>query len=781
MELYSQEFYRGVIEQLENGYAYHKIITDASGKAVDYRFLEVNKAFENLTGLKRDEIIGRTVREVLPNIEKDPVNWVSRYEKVALKGKTDEFEAFSPLMNRWYRVKAFAPEHGFFVTVFSDVSAVKSSLQKLETNEIQLRYYALENNRDGLWDWNLSTNEIYFSTMCMKLLGYTQDEPLEEVLEWDSRIHPEDIEPANIAMDKHLAGVASVFCFEHRLICNDESFIWILNRAKICERGKSGQPLRIIGTWTDISDRKQAEIALKESEELHRNLVDLSPDPFVILQHGKYQLVSAKFFELFGYTQADVDRGLSFLNLVRAEDLPAVKQRYQDRLTGKPLSRTFHIDMIAKDGRVIPCETSSALIHYKGHPADLVIIRDISERKTMEENRGKLEGQLRQIQKMEAIGTLTGGIAHDFNNLLTVINGHAEMAIMKLKTECNLGKDIQAILEAGKRAENLTRQLLTFSRKQSIRPEVIDINTIISSMDKMMRRLIGEDIRIKTILDPAIPAVKVAPGHMEQVLVNLIVNARDALAARFDNPMTKEITIRTSRVFPEEGFLLRNPGSQPGSHVLLTVSDNGIGMDAQTKEKIFEPFFTTKGKGKGTGLGMSTVYGIIYQNKGIIDVYSEPGKGTVINIYFPCTDAEQQPPTAVDCCLDDFRGNESILLVEDDDPVRNVALQSLKELGYHVYDAPDGVAAVGVITAQSLKVDLVFTDVVMPRMNGIKLGEELKHLLPGVKILYASGYSSSHVQKEGLVREDFHFLQKPYSILSMAKKIRAVLDESPKP
>ena len=390
----------------------------------------------------------------------------------------------------------------------------------------------------------------------------------------------------------------------------------------------------------------------------------------------------------------------------------------------------------------------------------------------------KLEEQLRQSQKLEAIGTLAGGIAHDFNNLLTVINGHAEMSMMALESDRSSHKDIISILSAGKRAKTLISQLLAFSRKQIYAPKIIEINRAISSLDKMLRRLIGEDIGIESNLGEGIPLIKADPGQIEQILMNLIVNARDAINEKGTIAADKKIIIETGQTVIDEAFVAKHTGSKVGLHVVLTVSDTGTGMEEKIREKIFEPFFTTKDKGLGTGLGMSTVYGIVKQNNGSIYAFSEPGLGTRIKIYWPATEEEKAPDETQVMTKAAFSGQESILVVEDDEGVRNFVSTALNDFGYTVHEAINGKKALEILNQNGMKIDLIITDLIMPEMNGKELALEVGKILPEIRVLFTSGYTEDHIVNSGSLDRGIYFLQKPYSIQTLAKKVREVLDKN---
>ena len=396
----------------------------------------------------------------------------------------------------------------------------------------------------------------------------------------------------------------------------------------------------------------------------------------------------------------------------------------------------------------------------------------LAERKQAEEGKAILQEQLRQSQKMESIGQLAGGVAHDFNNILTVIHGYSELVINSLEPSNPLRDDVKEIKTAAERASALTRQLLAFSRKQVLQPKVIDLNASVTNMMKMLRRMIGEGIQLNTLLAEDLGTIKADPGQIEQVILNLAVNAKDAM------PNGGKLTVETSNVEVDQGYANLHLNVAPGPYVMLSVSDTGVGMTPEVRERVLEPFFTTKEKGKGTGLGLSTVYGIVKQTGGNIWIYSEPGQGSTFKIYLPRVDEDidflQQSSVETKSQV----GSETILLVEDEKMVRNLALTILKRQGYNVLEAENGDHALHIIQEQNGNpIHLMLTDVVMPGMSGQELWERLKPQYPGMKVIYMSGYTDEAiVEKHGLSAPGIHFLQKPFPPDTLVKKIRTVLD-----
>jgi signal transduction histidine kinase/ActR/RegA family two-component response regulator len=382
----------------------------------------------------------------------------------------------------------------------------------------------------------------------------------------------------------------------------------------------------------------------------------------------------------------------------------------------------------------------------------------------------KSEDQLRQAQKMEAVGRLAGGVAHDFNNLLTVVTGYSDFLIRQLDEGSVMRKDAEEIQRAADRAAALTRQLLAFSRKQVLQPRVLDLNEVVAGMEKMLHRLIGEDIELRCTFATPLGRVKADQGQIEQVILNLVVNARDAM------PQGGKLGIATSNVFLDQATAFRNRNLPPGPYLMLAISDTGVGMTNEVKAHIFEPFFSTKGVGKGTGLGLATCYGIVTQSGGDIGVYTESGCGTIFKIYLPLLSESTGESPMVKPSTDLPSGHESILVVEDDAAVRRLATTVLKGCGYHIQEAVNAVEALKFIENPS-RFDLVITDVVMPQMSGKQLYEELKKRVPSAKVLFISGYTDDALAHHGVLDEGLEFLEKPFSPARLAQKVRAVLDE----
>jgi two-component system, cell cycle sensor histidine kinase and response regulator CckA len=475
---------------------------------------------------------------------------------------------------------------------------------------------------------------------------------------------------------------------------------------------------------------------------------------------------SPSYYTTLGYT-ADELQQTSWFEQIHPEDRALVQAAGNEaRETGS--GRRVEYRMRHKDGTWRYLEsTASAIRGEDGLVEQLVIVnRDITARRRLEE-------QFRQAQKMEAVGRLSGGIAHDFNNLLGVIIGYSEILADHLPQSDPDRENVDEIINAGRRAASLTRQLLAFSRQQVLEPKALDLNEVVSETEKMLRRMVGEDIHFTTVLHKPLSTVKADPGQLEQVLMNLAVNARDAM------PHGGNLTIGTSEVEIDQLFAQRcSFPFRPGVYVLLTVTDTGIGMDAETQAHIFEPFFTTKDKNAGTGLGLATVYGIVKQSGGHIEVVSEPGIGSTFKVYLPAIAEPPQKTLVVSPLVDPLHGNETVLLVEDEPSLRVLARNLLRSLGYVVFEANTGEEALNLAKTLSV-INVLLTDVVMPGMNGKALAEQLVQERPGIKVIYMSGYTGQGIGNKGELCPTGIFLPKPFTRETLAKKVRAALEMLP--
>ena len=500
----------------------------------------------------------------------------------------------------------------------------------------------------------------------------------------------------------------------------------------------------------------------QQAEEKYRTLVQNANDAIFIIQDGVIRFSNNKTENLFGYSAGEL-AAIPFSNHVH----PADREKIYDGNSEKSRQREFpkppSFRIRNKSGQEFWVELKAVDIEWEKKPATLNFASDITEQK-------KLEAQFLQAQKMEAVGRLAGGVAHDFNNLLTVINTNSQLALMDLKEGDPLREKFESIQTAGQRAANLTRQLLAFSRRQVVEMKVVNLNGILQDLEKMLRRLIGEDIILSAVLDENLGRVKADAGQIEQVIFNLVVNARDAM------PRGGKLTIETTNATLDHEFAHTHLGVKPGRYVMLSVSDNGVGMEAEVRERVFEPFFTTKEKGKGTGLGLSTVYGIVKQTGGEITFYSEPGQGTTFKIYLPQVDEPLEGATLKESNGKLPSGHETILVVEDEEEVRRLAVEILHRHGYRVLEASHGGAALLLCEECQEPIHLLLSDVVMPEISGPDFARRLKYFRPEIKVLFMSGFPDNALLQHGILDRGVIFLQKPFSIEGLTKRVREALD-----
>jgi two-component system cell cycle sensor histidine kinase/response regulator CckA len=525
---------------------------------------------------------------------------------------------------------------------------------------------------------------------------------------------------------------------------------------------------------TSEKERKGIEEALRESEEKFRQMYDEAPVGYHELdREGRIIRVNRTELEILGYTAEEL-LGRHVWKFVVEEEI--TRQVIMAKITGDVSFReTFERTYRRKNGTTLPVLIEDRTIRdKKGRIIGIrSMIEDISERRRAEEVLQKSEEQLRQWQRVEAIGRLAGGVAHDFNNLLMTIKGRSELLLGELDPRDPRHEEVEEIRKAAERATSLTRQLLAFGRRQVLQPQVLDLNEVVANMDRMLQRLIGEDIQLLTILDPELWSVKVDPGQFEQVIMNLAVNARDAM------PGGGKLTIETANVVLDEDYARRHVSVKPGPCVMLAVTDNGIGMDKEVQSHLFEPFFTTKEKGEGTGLGLSTVYGIIKQSGGNIWAYSEPGQGTTFKVYLPRVEeaVKKYTPRTAPTVLPG--GSETVLLVEDEEAVRTIVSKILKNKGYTVLEAHHGNEALRICEHYDGPIQLMVTDVVMPQMSGRELAERLMLLRPEIRVLFMSGYPDNALVHHGVLGASTAFLQKPFTLNALEYKIRELLDAPP--
>lgn len=622
----------------------------------------------------------------------------------------------------------------------------------------------------GTWDWDMASNLITLNDNWGRMLGLDDSLTVLDSADLKAMVPKEMHTELEKTMEGHLRGVLPLYEMEHPFRHRDGHLVWVLVRGQAAHDDK-GKPVRVSGTYLDITQRRQAESALLRSETHLRTLLDTLPD-LVWLKDvdGVYISCNKKFERFVGHTEAQLmgktdfdlfDRELA--EFFRANDRAAIE-------ANKPTMNEEEV-VFPDDGHAEILETVKTPLHSPDGElmGVLGVARDISERKQAESEREKLQSQLVQAQKMEAIGRLAGGIAHDLNNLLVPMIGYSELLLDELDADDQTIESLESILNAGFRARDLVRQLLAFSRKQPLEFGLVDVNLVIGNFRPLLRRTIPEDIRILVNLTPDIKPIIADSVQIEQILMNLAVNAIDAMKGK------GLLTIETLLVELDETYAAAHSDVVPGEYLQLSISDDGAGMDEATRERIFEPFFSTKGE-QGTGLGLATVFGIVKQHGGDIWVYSELGVGTTFKVYLPVSSDRTIVERELEDDLTELRGSETILLVEDNNEVRRLVETTLRQYGYHIYTARSGENALELLKNASFVPDLLLSDVVMPGMNGRELYEELAPRFDKMKVLYMSGYTDDVIVHRGILEQGIHLLQKPFSTVALATKVRRLLE-----
>ncbi len=524
----------------------------------------------------------------------------------------------------------------------------------------------------------------------------------------------------------------------------------------------------------DITDRKRMEEELARSANRLRIVLENAPGGIIAVERESKSivLVNETICRMLGYRREEILQ-MSPADLHPPQARAAVMHEFERILRGEIVGLQ-DFPLLRRDGSVFFADVETTLLELDHQACVLGIFTDITEHKRAEEEKEKLKAQLIQAQKMESVGRLAGGVAHDFNNMLGVILGHVELALARLDTHHPVFDDLEEIRKAGERSAELTRQLLSFARKQVVSPRVLDLNSVIEGMLKMLRRLIGEDIELIWLPGSRLGHLKMDPLQIDQILANLCVNARDAIRGM------GRITIETGTQALQEPVDPSDAAFEPGIYIFLAISDDGCGMDRETRGKLFEPFFTTKDVGKGTGLGLATVYGIVKQNRGFIEVDSEPGKGATFRIYFPrCDSAVEESRPDGKAGSSAGQGNETILLVEDDQAILNMTRSMLEGYGYRILAAATPADALRLAKNHSGRIHLLMTDVVMPGMNGRELASQILPGYPSMKVLYMSGYTADIIADQGVLDGGISFIEKPFRARDLTAKIRAALDASP--
>jgi len=874
--------YRQLFEQMHDGYALHEILCDEAGHPVDYRFLKVNPAFEEMTGLRAKEVVGRTVLEVLPHTEKE---WIETYGKVALSGKPIHFERFSQELNRHFKVTAFCTTPGQFACSFSDITERVQAEDQYRTlfNNTSVSILIVEPRTMRILDANPAVSDLYgyYYSELLEINYLDLNAEKENSVQAARRLDHEgrmsfklgwhkkkDGTPFPVEIDRfpsrfkgmrvecivikdvtdrngiavrtreqqgHYEDLFNEAPLGYQSLDENGHFLDV-NEAWLTTLGYDRQ--EVIGQWfgdflpneqqetfqarfqqfkeagrvhsefemlhkngqrrniafegrikhkedgsferthcilQDFTEQKETEDRLKSLEALQHKMIANIGDVIVIIgKDGRFRYNSPNMEKWFGWAPENLnDRTL--WEYVHPEDINSVKAFFKTIIDSDQDTNTFQWRLKCKNTEYKWIEfTGFNFLDDKDIKGILGNYRDITERRKKDEQLMTLQRQLSQAQKMEAVGRLAGGIAHDFNNMLAVILGNTELIMDGLSPKEPLFADLREIQTAADNSVEIIRQLLTFARKQTIEPKVLNLNQSIEGMLKMLRRLIGENIVLDWKPKLGLFPVKIDPTQLNQILANIIVNARDAILD------VGTVTIETGTAEFDESYCDQHEGFRPGTYTFFSVCDDGVGMDKETLNGIFEPFFTTKETGKGTGLGLAMVYGAVKQNSGFINVYSEPGLGARFTTYLPIVENGDQQ-----ICTRTYRPesistrNKTILLVEDELTILEMTTRMLERLGYIVIGASS--PEQGIKLAQSFKGDihLLITDVIMPGMNGHELAKSILNIFPGIRCLFMSGYTANVIAHKGILDPGVHFIQKPFSLKVLDQKLTHCLKPHP--
>jgi len=746
-----------------------KAIVDAVNDIVleldgDGRYLNIWASDESKLARPRAELLGKRIDEVLRPDEAGRL--AEPLRRVLHTGVPETLEYPLSLADgtHWFlgRLTRLAGIDRGPDTVcmgITDITDRKRADQALARSEAHFRTLT-ENASDMITVVDREGRVIYESASVARQQG----RPAQDVLGRPvfERVHPDDVAEVRRALHGLIQGSGPQARLRFRFQYRDGTWhvLESVGRNLLDDPAVRG----IVLNTRDVTDQARAAEALQTSETKFRALTENSTDLIASLDlDGRLTYASPSAHRILGYEPGAL-LGESAFDYIHPEDVARVREAFVQAVASHDttaLRAQFRFRHLDGSWRAFEAVASN-MLDVTAVRGVVLNCRDITEQRA-------LEAQFRQAQRLEAVGRLAGGVAHDFNNILTAITAYSELLLGELPPDDQKRGDVEEIRAAAQRAAALTRQLLAFSRKQVLQVKVLDLNAVVRTLDRMLQRLLGEDVRLELALSDGLGAVRADPVQMEQVIMNLAVNARDAM------PAGGRLTIETANVVLDDSYSRMHQGAKPGRYVMLAMSDTGIGMDEETRSHLFEPFFTTKGQGKGTGLGLATVYGIVKQSGGNIWVYSEPGRGATFRLYLPRVD-EQPEPLVRRATLPVAGGNETVLLAEDDAAVREVMAQALEHKGYRVLRASDGHMALDLARAHSAQIDLLVTDLVMPGMTGRELALGVLAVRRDVRVIYMSGYSDEAVVRHGVLEKGLHYLQKPFAIEDLARKVREVLD-----
>lgn len=653
-----------------------------------------------------------------------------------------------------------------------DVTELQETITSLRISQNRFRMVARATN-DVLREWDLINNLVWWNENLEKVFGYRRKNIEQGVESWSKNLHPADYDRVLGEIKEIIENDQNYWSSEYRYRRKDGTYADVLDRGYV-ERDGKGRAIKMIGAMMDITERKKTENDLRESKERLAIAQQIAEIGSFDWNFRTSEIITSKQLEkIYGADENFNNSYEYWLQFIHPDDLAKVENDLNEAIQKGELDNEFRI--ITKDKAVHWIQSYMKVFYDDAkQPYRIVGINmDITKRRTAEEDLRKSEEQLRQSQKLESVGRLAGGIAHDFNNMLTAINGYSDLILRTLDEDSSLRRKIIEIKKAGEQSAQLTQQLLAFSRRQMLQPKLIDLNQIVLDMSQMLNRLIGEDIQLSLDLHENICCVEADPGQLSQVLMNLVINARDAM------PEGGKLRVSTNNLHLVEEDVADRPPMTAGQYVILSIEDTGGGIDKDTLQYIFEPFFTTKNAGMGTGLGLSTVYGIVKQSGGYIWADSEVNEGTTFRVFLPYVEAEETNLSKIEHQVSNpLKGSETILLVEDEEAVRSLIRQILQTYGYNVIEAENGIKALKICRKDRPQLDLLITDIVMPQMNGHRLAEELAKIYPQIKVLFTSGYVGDKSLLNDTKKRDKNFIAKPFTSNLLTNKVRKILDEN---
>ena len=757
-----RERFQGLVEHLGIGVAVYEAVDGGD----DFVFVDFNKAAEDITRVSRDTVIGQRLQDCFPRMA--DAGFLAMLKQVWTTGESLHLPPFyyeDDVRSGWRENRLYRIPSGEVVALFEDVTEKQEAEEALRASERQ-KELILNATSEVVTYCDAELNLVWVNRATAKALGKAPEEliGLPCYQSWHQRTEPCEDCPL-------IEAIRTKTAQENEMQTPDGRY-WLVRGYPVLN--DQGDVAGLVEFTRDITEARESRDALKSALEKIKFHVENSPLGVIEWDGGsRISSWSSRAESIFGWKAAEVEgKNWGDLDMIGEQDLSDVEKSIAQLFSGARDFNTIRNRNYDKDGHELHCVWyNSVLRDESGHIVSILsLVEDVTDHALAEAENARLEEQFHQAQKLESVGRLAGGVAHDLNNLLSPILGYGEMLLRDIVGGDPRKNGLEQIVLAGMRARDLVRQLLAFSRKQTLEFKPIDLNSLITNFEKLLRRTIREDVVMHMALDSSIPHIKGDIGQLEQVLMNLMVNAQDAM------PDGGDLTIETVLTDIDERFAMQHRGATPGTYVMLTVRDTGCGMDESVSDHVFEPFFTTKEKEKGTGLGLSTVYGIIKQHGGNVYVHSTPGQGAVFEIYLPVMmDSELLKE---DRCVPEGsqEGSETILLLEDSDQVRDLVLALLKREGYAVLVAESGKKALEILRTHDGPVHMLLTDVVMPEMNGKQFVAQAVLSHPQIRVLYMSGYTDEVLDHHGILDPDVSFIQKPFTIQALSSKVREVLD-----